>query len=85
MWKEVLPDKCPTDKAVDLECDVYRITKSNTPCDNDFIIYAKLYPQNDRYKHVCKAYAISFYNTLENAKSYCKFYSSRGSNRKPHC
>lgn len=36
MWKEQLPDKCPTDKAIDLESEVFRVTKSETPCGDDF-------------------------------------------------
>lgn len=78
MWKEQLPDKCPTDKAIDLESEVFRVTKSETPCGDDFLVYAKLYPENTRYQKVCKAYAISFFNTIENAKNAIKSSIERG-------
>lgn len=68
MWKEDLPERCPTNKAIDYEGSVFRVTKTNTPSIDDFKVYAKLYPDNPRYKQLCEAYAISFYDTLSNAK-----------------
>lgn len=68
MWKESLPENCPPLKAKEDRIEVYRILKEATPNENDFIPYAKLYPENPRYNTFCKAYAISFYDTFENAK-----------------
>lgn len=79
MWKEQLPEKCPTEKAVNLEYDVYRVTKTDTPCDEDFIVHSKLYPNNPRYQKLCQAYAISFFNNIENANKAIRQSIERGS------
>ena len=68
MWKETLPINCPPDNAIELEIEVFRILINENPNDEDFKVYAKMYPDNPRYKDVCKAYALSFYNSLNGAK-----------------
>jgi hypothetical protein len=78
MWKETLPENCPPETARGLEQDVFRILQNEIPTANDFIPYAKLYPNNKRYKNLCKAYAISFYDNLENTKEAYKFALKRG-------
>jgi hypothetical protein len=78
MWKEKLPENCPPKTARELEQDVFRILQDENPTENDFIPYAKLYPNNKRYKNLCKAYAISFYDSLENTKEAYKLALKRG-------
>ena len=68
MWKENLPINCPPATAQELNVEVFRIIKTSIPTEEDFKPYYKLYPDNPRYNSVCKAFAISFYDTLANAK-----------------
>lgn len=68
MWKENLPENCPPNSAIEVEKELYRISHSNPMNENDFLPYVKLYPENQRYKDLCLAYALSFYDTSENAK-----------------
>lgn len=67
MWKESLPENCPPTTATELEQDVFRILQNEISAESDFTPYVKLYPNNRRYKNFCKAYAISFYDCIENA------------------
>jgi hypothetical protein len=69
MWKENLPESCPPTNATEIEMQVYRILKNKTPTEEDFIPYSIQYKDNIRYKKLCVAYAISFFNTREKAKS----------------
>lgn len=78
MWKENLPDNCPPTTAKETKANVYRILKDNTQTEEDFKPYARLYKDNPRYKRLCKAHAISFYDTIENAKSAWKEALKRG-------
>lgn len=78
MWKETLPENCPPTTATELEQDVFRILQNETSTENDFTPYVKLYPDNKRYKNLCKAYAISFYDNIENAKEAYKIALTRG-------
>lgn len=66
MWKEDLPRNCPPDNAFEMERKVYRFIKNREPQERDFYPYIKLYP-NKRLKNICKAYALSFFDTKENA------------------
>lgn len=68
MWKENLPESCPPNKATEVEMDVYRILKHSSHSEKDFVTYAELYPDNERYRTMCAAYGISFYDTFERAK-----------------
>lgn len=67
MWKEILPDNCPIEGSKEMEENVFRILKDKDPCDEDFWVHAKKFPNNPRYKTLCAAYAVSFYNTKEKA------------------
>jgi len=67
MWKEKLPKNCPPVDTEREEITVYRFLRSNTLQPSDFIPYAKLYSNNIRYQKLCKAYAISFYDSKDNA------------------
>lgn len=78
MWKETLPENCPPTTATELEQDVFRILQNGTSTENDFTPYVKLYPDNKRYKNFCKAYAISFYDNVENAREAYKIALIRG-------
>ncbi len=80
MWKEVLPNNCPPDSAKEEKVDVFRILKESNPSEDDFIPYARLYSENPRYKALCKAYAISFYDSIENAKNAWEDALTRGNN-----
>ena len=79
MWKEELPKNCPPETAEEVEDKVYRIIKETEPTEGDFFPYIKLYPRNSRYKNLCKAYAVSFFDTIENAKK--AFVSAQSRNR----
>lgn len=70
MWKEKsMPENCPPSIAIELDNEeVFRVLKSSQPSEDDFKTYASLNPENERYRGLCKAYAISFYNSFENAK-----------------
>ena len=78
MWEKTLPNNCPNSNAIDYEGNVFRIIQKNEPNTQDFIIYAELYPNNPRYKSLCPAYAISFFDTLDNAKKALAKNSSLG-------
>lgn len=80
MWKEILPINCPPASAKETTIYAFRILKESTPSEEDFKPYARLYPENQRYSNLCKAYAISFYDTLENAKTAWKDALDRGNN-----
>jgi hypothetical protein len=80
MWKEKLPNNCPPNTATEGKLKVYRILKTKIALEEDFISYAKMYEDNPRYKELCKAYAISFYNNIENAKIALKLALARGNN-----
>lgn len=62
MWKEALPEKCPPESATGINRKVFRAINSNTLTEDDFQCYAVA---NVRYKNICKAYAISFFDTTE--------------------
>jgi len=79
MWKENLPNDCPPETAEEIEEKVFRIVKDEEPTPDDFKPYAKLYPNNKRYKNLCRAYAVSFFDTLENATK--AFLSAKTRNR----
>lgn len=80
MWKEILPNNCPPNTAKELEMEVYRILANQVPSETDFQSYFKLYPSNPRYNNDCKARAISFYNTFENASTALRLAIDRGNN-----
>ena len=80
MYKEILPFNCPPINSKESDIEVYRIIKSELPSENDFVIYANLYPNNERYKSLCKAYAISFYDSVQNAKKALEEATNRGNN-----
>jgi hypothetical protein len=80
MWKENLPENCPPITAIGANCYVFRILKNSDPTEDDFIPYARLYQNNIRYNNLCKAYAISFYKTLENVKVTCRDLLGKGNN-----
>lgn len=67
MWKDNLPDGCPPKKAIEQEIEVYRVLNESVPNEADFYNYFTMYPENPRYKSLCKAYALSFYDSVENA------------------
>jgi len=67
MWKKELPKSCPPTHAIEKEVELYRVLSSDTPTEADFKSYCDLYPDNPRFKNLCKAYALSFYDTLDNA------------------
>ena len=76
MWKEDLPKNCPPRKALEKDIQVYRILKSDAHQAEDFKNYLALYPDNPRYKEICKAYALSFYDSVENAKLALQKYTT---------
>jgi|GEM_PF-827908 hypothetical protein len=70
MWKETLPENCPPPAATEINQEVYRILQFEDSSEDDFIPYAKLRPNNKRYNNtLCLAYAISFFDTIDNAKA----------------
>ncbi len=84
MWKEKLPSNCPPSAATESTMEVYRILKDATPTEDDFKPYARIYMNNPRYKTLCSAYAISFYNSIQNAKTAWKDAFDRGNNLGSH-
>ena len=78
MWREELPKNCPPKTATELNQDVFRILENDISTSDDFTPYVKLYPDNKRYKSLCKAHAISFYDNVENAKDAYKIALKRG-------
>lgn len=80
MWKEILPENCPPNSARELRIKAFRILKDQNPSEDDFKPYARLYDNNPRYKTLCKAYAVSFYDTLQNAKIALQEAIDRGNN-----
>ena len=80
MWKEKLPNNCPPESAKELEIEVFRILLEEESTENDFVTYSNLYPENIRYKLLCKAHAISFYDSVKNAEKAWKEASERGKN-----
>ncbi|MFA7122472.1 MAG: hypothetical protein WC212_00315 [Candidatus Delongbacteria bacterium] len=64
MWKENLPDKCPPIEAIEMNNICYRVLKKNEPSEKDFI---PLFKDSPRYRQICQAYAISFFDTYDNA------------------
>lgn len=80
MWKENLPNNCPPSSAKESAMEVFRILKEVTATEEDFKPYARLYADNPRYKTLCKAYAVSFYDSLQNAKIAWKEALDRGNN-----
>lgn len=80
MYKEVLPIECPPSTAKESNIEVFRIVKNEIPTEDDFLCYTNLYPNNLRYKSLCKAYAISFYDSVQNAKVAWKDALERGNN-----
>lgn len=84
MWKENLPINCPPSSATESKIEVFRILKESIPTEDDFKPYAKIYLDNPRYETLCKAYAVSFYDTLQNAKIAWKDALDRGKNIGSH-
>lgn len=80
MWKEILPENCPPVNAKETTIEVFRILKNSTASEDDFKPYAIMYPNNSRYKTLCKAYAISFYDSLQNAEIARNQALNRGNN-----
>ncbi|WP_106598582.1 hypothetical protein [Dyadobacter jiangsuensis] len=69
MWRENLPDQCPPLNACNIEETVYRITADRTLAEEDFIPIARLKPENKRYKDLCIAHAVSFFDSYDNARA----------------
>jgi hypothetical protein len=80
MYKEFLPIKCPPTAAKESNIEVFRIVKTKIPTEDDFVCYSNLYPNNLRYKSLCIAYAISFYDSFKNAKIAWEEAVERGNN-----
>lgn len=78
MWKEKLPINCPPSSAKELAFEAYRILKSEEPEETDFLPYVYLHPENKRYKTLCQAYAISSFDSKENAIKAWKSALKRG-------
>lgn len=67
MFKRVLPENCPPKDAIELDVLLYRIFHNNVLTENEFKPYIDLEPENETYKKLCIAYAVSFYSTIEGA------------------
>lgn len=67
MYKEVLPDNCPPSTATEMECVVFRLFMKNEISKDEFIPYAISKKDNPRYNNLCAAYAVSFYDSYDNA------------------
>lgn len=80
MFREILPFNCPPASARENKMEVFRIVKTEIPTEQDFISYTNLYPDNIRYKTLCKAFALSFYDTIQNAKIARNEALERGNN-----
>lgn len=78
MWKEKLPVDCPPSSAKELDFEAYRILKSEVPNEKDFLPYVYLHPENNRYKTLCEAYAISSFDSINNAIKAWKRALKRG-------
>ena len=72
MWKEELPINCPPEIAKEMETLAYRILKEEEPQESDFLTYVDLYPGNNRYKTLCEAFALSSFDSIQNAKAAWK-------------
>jgi len=72
MWKEELPMNCPPESAKEMETSAYRILKEEVPQESDFLPYVHLYPDNSRYKTLCEAFALSSFDSIQNAKAAWK-------------
>jgi len=84
MWKEKLPIDCPPSSAKELDTEAYRILKSEEPNESDFLPYVYLHPENERYKTLCEAYAISSFDSEKNAIKAWKGALKRGKNIGTH-
>jgi len=80
MWKEELPVNCPPESAAEMETVAYRILKDKEPKESDFVPYVHLHPENDRYKTLCEAFALSSFDSVQNAIKAWKNAFKRGKN-----
>lgn len=78
MWKEELPINCPPESAKEMDTSAYRILEEEAPQESDFLPYVHLYPDNNRYKTLCEAFALSSFDSIQNAKAAWKRALKRG-------
>jgi|ERR1035437_1747025 hypothetical protein len=69
MFTSELPNNCPPKEAFSSEKVLFRIFIDGEISEKEFIPYVVLYPDNKRYKKLCIAYSLSFYNDFNNAKN----------------
>ncbi len=72
MYKEILPEGCPSVKAIEDEKILYRICVHETNVGENYHPYTKLYPHEEKYKAMCDAYSISLFDKKETATLYAK-------------
>jgi len=72
MYKEILPLNCPHQSAQEEEKYLYRIFKTNQTHEGEFECYVKTFPEKEKYKTHCAAYAISLFETREVALAYSR-------------
>lgn len=80
MFLKELPKNCPPKDAFSSEKILFRIFIEREFSKNEFIPYVDLYPENRRYKQLCIAYSLSFYNDYDNAKN--AYYDALERNKK---
>lgn len=72
MYKNTpLPEKCPPIEAKQPEnsLTLYRIITTEKLCEDAFLTYRQLYPENKRYRNLCVAFAVSMFTKAEFAMS----------------
>jgi hypothetical protein len=78
MFKETLPANCPPLKAFEKEIILFRIFKNETLSAIEFLPYTVEFPNIERYKTMCDAYAISFFSTYDQAVACYKKAMEKG-------
>jgi hypothetical protein len=72
MYREILPSNCPHKLAQEEERYLYRIFKKNLNHQSEFEPYVKIFPEVEKYKTQCGAYALSFFEDREVALNYLR-------------
>lgn len=67
MFKSQLPINCPPKDVEEQEIDLYRLVVPGNMVES-FKNYNELEPENEKYKFICNAYGISFFDNIESVK-----------------
>jgi len=68
MYKELLPNNCPPCDASEQDIILFRAFYNSDSNDlANYLSYAQLHTENEKYKNVCRAHGLSFFDTMETA------------------